>query len=157
MITAATRPGQWEAWLDAVGVDHQIMEGGHRFDHLFVAMHAVRDGLGSIIAPKNLFDASFAKQELVAPLPNLTLKGVPYFIHRTARAEGKHVGQFTDWLHRAVARSNSRPSDDGVAGTDGPPLRSTFRRQRLAGALDVDSLKPLDQIPGRGGDRRRGH
>lgn len=103
MITAATRPGQWEAWLDFIGVDHQIMEGGHRFDHLFVAMHAVRDGLGSIIAPKNLFDASFAKQELVAPLPNLTLKGVPYFVHRTPRAEGKHVSRFTDWLHRAVA------------------------------------------------------
>jgi len=103
LITAATRPGQWEAWLDFVEVDHQIMEGGHRFDHLFVAMHAVRDGLGSIIAPENLFEASFAKQELVAPLPNVTLKGAPYFVHRTPRAEGKHVSLFTDWLHRAVA------------------------------------------------------
>ena len=66
-------------------------------------MHAVRDGLGSIIAPQNLFEASFAKQELAAPLPNLILKGTPYFVHRTARAEGKHVNLFTDWLHRAVA------------------------------------------------------
>jgi DNA-binding transcriptional LysR family regulator len=103
LITAATRPGQWEAWLDFVGVDHQIMEGGHRFDHLFVAMHAVRDGLGSIIAPENLLGASFAKQELAAPLPNMTLKGVPYFVHRTPRAEGRHVSLFTDWLHRAAA------------------------------------------------------
>jgi LysR family transcriptional regulator, glycine cleavage system transcriptional activator len=103
LITAATRPGQWEAWLDFVGVDHQMMEGGHRFDHLFVAMHAVRDGLGSIIAPENLFEASFAKQELAAPLPNIILKGVPYFVHRTPRAEGRHVSLFTDWLHRAVA------------------------------------------------------
>jgi LysR family transcriptional regulator, glycine cleavage system transcriptional activator len=108
LITAATRPGQWEAWLDFVGVDHQIMEGGHRFDHLFVAMHAVRDGLGSIIAPENLFEASFAKHELVAPLPNITLKGAPYFVHRTPRAEGRHISLFTDWLHRAVAGSNSR-------------------------------------------------
>jgi DNA-binding transcriptional LysR family regulator len=81
----------------------QIMEGGHRFDHLFVAIHAVRDGLGSIIAPQNLFETSFAKQELAAPLPNMTLKGVPYFVHRTPRAEGRHVSLFTDWLHRAVA------------------------------------------------------
>jgi DNA-binding transcriptional LysR family regulator len=103
LITAATRPGQWEAWLDLAGIDHQIMEGGHRFDHLFVAMHAVRDGLGSIIAPINLFDASFAKHELAAPLPDVILKGVPYFLHRTPRAEGAHVGQFIDWLHRAVA------------------------------------------------------
>jgi DNA-binding transcriptional LysR family regulator len=103
LITAATRPGQWETWLDFVNVDHQMMEGGHRFDHLFVAMHAVRDGLGSIIAPENLFGVSFAKQELAAPLPNMTLKGVPYFIHRTPRAEGRHVSLFTDWLHRAAA------------------------------------------------------
>jgi DNA-binding transcriptional LysR family regulator len=66
-------------------------------------MHAVRDGLGSIIAPENLFEASFAKQELVAPLPDITLKGAPYFVHRTPRAEGKHVRLFTEWLHRAVA------------------------------------------------------
>jgi LysR family glycine cleavage system transcriptional activator len=103
LITAATRPGQWEAWLDLVAVDHQIMEGGHRFDHLFVAMHAVRDSLGSIIAPENLFEASFVKRELAAPLPEITLKGVPYFVHRTPRAEGRHVGVFTDWLHRAAA------------------------------------------------------
>lgn len=102
LITATTRPGQWEAWLDQFGVDHQIAGGGHRFDHLFVAMHAVRDGLGSIIAPKNLLDASFAKKELVAPLPNCTLKGVPYFVHRTARAEGKHINMFIDWLHRTA-------------------------------------------------------
>lgn len=100
LITAATRPGQWEAWLDLVSVGHQIMEGGHRFDHLFVAMHAVRDGLGSIIAPENLFKVSFAKKELVAPLPDTTIKGIPYFVHRTPRAEGRHVSLFTDWLHR---------------------------------------------------------
>jgi LysR family transcriptional regulator, glycine cleavage system transcriptional activator len=103
LITAATRPGQWEAWLDFVDVDHQLMEGGHRFDHLFVAMHAVRDGLGSIIAPENLFGASFVKQELAAPLPNTTIKGVPYFVHRTPRAEGKHVTLFTNWLQRAAS------------------------------------------------------
>ena len=102
LISAATRPGQWEEWLDVVGVGHKIMEGGHRFDHLFVAMHAVRDGLGSIIAPENLFQASFAKNELAAPLPDIALRGVSYFVHRTPRAEGRHVTLFTDWLHRAV-------------------------------------------------------
>ena len=106
LITAATRPGQWEAWLDLADVDHQILEGGHRFDHLFVAMHAVRDGLGSIIAPENLFAASFVKKELLAPLPNMTLKGVPYLAHRTPRAEGKHVRVFSEWLLRAAASSS---------------------------------------------------
>ena len=112
LITASTRPGQWEAWLDLAGVDHQILEGGHRFDHLFVAMHAVRDGLGSIIAPENLFEASFDKKELAAPLPKVTLKGTPYLMHRTPRAEGKHVRIFSDWLHRAVASNGKSPARD---------------------------------------------
>jgi LysR family glycine cleavage system transcriptional activator len=103
LIAAATRPGQWKAWLDFVGVDDQIIERAHRFDHLFVAMHAVRDGLGLIIAPENLFKASFVKQELEAPLPHLIVKGVPYFVHRTPRAEGRHITLFIDWLNRAVA------------------------------------------------------
>lgn len=103
LITAATRPGQWEAWLDFAGVDHQVIDEGHRFDHLFVAVHAVRDGLGSMIAPKNLFEASFAKGELAAPLPEIVLKGLPYFAHRTARSEGRHIELFSDWLQRTAA------------------------------------------------------
>jgi LysR family glycine cleavage system transcriptional activator len=107
LITATTRPGQWEAWLKRFGVDYKISGGGHRFDHLFVAMHAVRDGLGSIIAPKNLFDEAFSRRELVAPLPALTLKGEPYFAYRTARAEGRHVNMFIEWLSRTGAASQA--------------------------------------------------
>jgi len=36
----------------------------------------------------------------------MTLKGAPYFVHRTPRAEGKHVSLFTDWLHRVVAEAS---------------------------------------------------
>jgi LysR family glycine cleavage system transcriptional activator len=100
LITAATRPGQWEAWLNMAAVHHPVLDGGDRFDLLFVAMHAVRDGLGSIIAPAILFEASVAKRELAVPLPKVALKGPPYLVHRTPRAEGKHVRVFTDWLYR---------------------------------------------------------
>jgi DNA-binding transcriptional LysR family regulator len=106
LITASTRPGEWEAWLDLAKIDHQILNEGHRFDHLFVAMHAVRDGFGSIIAPENLFGASYKKKELIAPLPDISLKGVPYFAHRTSRAEGRQVQQFTKWLERAADASS---------------------------------------------------
>ncbi|MGY3617776.1 LysR substrate-binding domain-containing protein [Bradyrhizobium sp. USDA 10063] len=120
LIASATRPGQWEAWLDYVGVDHPIMEGGHRFDHLFVAMHAVRDGLGSIIAPQNLFEASIAKREFAAPLPDLVIKGAPYFVHRTPRAEGRHINRFTDWLHRAAEGSGGRERQSRAPGRKSP-------------------------------------
>ena len=110
LITAATRPGEWESWLNMVGVDHQILEGGYRFDHLFVAIHAVRDGLGLIIAPKDLFAVSFAKKELSAPLPKITLRGASYVAHRTLQAEGKHVKVFMNWLHHLVAPSSTKRS-----------------------------------------------
>ena len=106
LIAASTRPGEWEAWLDLAKIDHQMLQGGHRFDHLFVAMHAVRDGFGSIVAPQNLFDASFAKKELAAPLPDIGFKGVPYLVHRTPRAEGKQVRLFTEWLQSMAAPSS---------------------------------------------------
>jgi LysR family glycine cleavage system transcriptional activator len=106
MIAASTRPGEWEAWLDIAEIDHQILEGGHRFDHLFVAMHAVRDGFGSIIAPENLFAVSFTKKELIAPLPRIFYKGASYLVHRTPRAEGKPVRLFTNWLDHVALSSN---------------------------------------------------
>lgn len=107
LITAATRPGEWEAWLSTAEVQHQLLEGGDRFDHLFVAMHAVRDGFGSIIAPANLFGASIAKKQLAVPLPKIALKGPPYIVHHTPRAEGRHLRVFTDWLYREAGRGRS--------------------------------------------------
>jgi len=115
LITAATRPGEWEAWLSAAKLKHQILDGGDRFDHLFVAMHAVRAGLGSIIAPENLFGSSVVKEELAVPLPKLVIQGPAFLVHRTPRAEGNHVRIFTEWLHRRAA---------GDAAT-----RTTRRRQ----------------------------
>jgi LysR family transcriptional regulator, glycine cleavage system transcriptional activator len=107
LISAVTRPGEWESWLNMAQVQHQLLEGGDRFDHLFVAMHAVRDGIGSIIAPSNLFSASIAKRELAVPLPKVALKGPSYIVHCTPRAEGRHVRFFTEWLYREAARARS--------------------------------------------------
>lgn len=106
LITASTRPGEWEAWFDLVDIDHQILNGGHRFDHLFVAMHAVRDGFGLIIAPENLFGVSFRKQELVAPLPGHFVKGEPYLLHRPQRVDGKPAHLFMEWIDQVATTSN---------------------------------------------------
>ena len=113
LITAATRPGEWEAWLNLAEVQHQLLEGGDRFDHLFVAMHAVRDGLGSIIAPSDLFGASIAKKQFAVPLPKIALKGPAYIVHHTRRAEGRHVQFFTDWLYREAARTGANGRRSG--------------------------------------------
>jgi LysR family transcriptional regulator, glycine cleavage system transcriptional activator len=103
LITSATRPGHWEAWLQEAGIRDYLLEGGHRFDHMFVAMHAVREGIGSIVAPKEFFPSQ-ARWKLRCPLPGLIVKGEKYFAHPTSRSDPRYVGHFVDWLKEEMSR-----------------------------------------------------
>jgi DNA-binding transcriptional LysR family regulator len=93
-IASLTRPADWATWLEIANLTDEPASLRHRFDHQFVAMHATRASIGSIVAPKNLFsdDAGF-----VAPFPDLTLRGSQYVLyHRTT--EPTYVGKFVAWL-----------------------------------------------------------
>ncbi len=103
LITSATRPGHWEAWLQKAGIRDHLFEGGHRFDHMFVAMHAVREGFGSIVAPKEFFPGQ-PQWRLACPFPDLVVKGEKYFAHPTSRADPRYVGRFVDWLKDEIKR-----------------------------------------------------
>ena len=103
LITSATRPGNWEAWLHEAGIRNYVFEGGHRFDHMFVAVHAVREGLGSIVAPKEFFPGQ-AQWKLRCPLPGLVVKGEKYFAHPTSRADPRYVDRFVDWLEEEIRK-----------------------------------------------------
>lgn len=104
LITSATRPGHWEAWLQQAGIRDYLFEGGHRFDHMFVAMHAVREGFGSIVAPREFFPGQ-AQWKLRCPLPHVSVKGETYYAHPTSRADPRHVGRFVDWLKSEIKSS----------------------------------------------------
>ncbi|NEW97328.1 LysR family transcriptional regulator [Rhodopseudomonas sp. BR0G17] len=97
LITSATRPGHWEAWLQKAGMRDHLFEGGHRFDHMFVAMHAVREGFGSIVAPKEFFPGK-PEWRLACPFPDVVVKGEKYFAQPTSRADPRYLGRFLDWL-----------------------------------------------------------
>lgn len=103
LITSATRPGHWEAWLQEAGVRDYLLEGGHRFDHMFVAMHAVREGLGSIVAPKEFF-VGLSRWKLRCPFPDTVVKGEQYFAHSTSRADPRHVNRFVSWLKEEIGK-----------------------------------------------------
>lgn len=103
LITSATRPGHWEAWLQEADVRDYLLEGGHRFDHMFVAMHAVREGLGSIVAPKEFFP-NHARWKLRCPFPDIVVRGEKYFAHSTSRADPRYVGRFVEWLKEEIRR-----------------------------------------------------
>jgi DNA-binding transcriptional LysR family regulator len=101
LITSATRPGHWEAWLQEAGIRDYLFEGGHRFDHMFVAMHAVREGLGSIVAPREFFPGQ-VQWKLRCPLPGLAVRGETYFAHPTSRADPRYVDRLVDWLKEEI-------------------------------------------------------
>jgi LysR family transcriptional regulator, glycine cleavage system transcriptional activator len=103
LITSATRPGHWEAWLQKAGIrDHQF-KGGHRFDHMFVAMHAVREGFGAFVAPKEFFPGP-SDWRLTCPFPDITVKGEKYVAQPTSRADPRYVTRFVDWLKDEIRR-----------------------------------------------------
>ncbi len=97
LIASSSRPGDWEAWFARAGVTGQPIEGGHHFDHLFVALHAVRDGLGSTIAPR-LFFNQCERYALTCPLPEISFEGFPDYAHATASSDEANVASFLAWL-----------------------------------------------------------
>jgi LysR family glycine cleavage system transcriptional activator len=100
-IAALTRPADWPNWLEKAKLDDAPEGLRHRFDHQFVAMHATRAGIGSIVAPINLFGEN---TELIAPFPDLTLRGLPYVLnHRVS--EPIYVRRFVSWLSDQAGES----------------------------------------------------
>lgn len=97
LIESMTRPADWQAWLQRANVDNAIVAGGHRFDHLFVAIQAVKDGLGSVVAPQNVLQIAIESRELACPFPHLNFPGESYFAY-FADSIDPLTGRFKDWL-----------------------------------------------------------
>lgn len=116
LIESMTRPQDWQTWLKRAGVEGAVVAGGHRFDHLFVAMQAVSDGLGSIVAPRNLFPLSIARKELACPFAKLNFSGERYYGHHADRPADPTIKKFVDWLVQTSPRKYSNSDINGGAG-----------------------------------------
>ena len=98
LIESMTRPQDWQAWLKRANISDAIVAGGHRFDHLFVAIQAVKDGLGSLVAPQNLLQMAITSHELACPFPHLNFPGEPYFAYFAGGSIDPAMKRFKDWL-----------------------------------------------------------
>ncbi|GEP12365.1 LysR substrate-binding domain-containing protein [Methylobacterium gnaphalii] len=114
-IASSSRPGEWEAWFERAGLGNPLIEGGHRFDHLNVALHAVRDGLGSTIAPRQLFGDMINQYHLRCPLPDIFYPGASYFAYSAFQPETAESQIFISWL-----QSECRTSDGDNIGSHIP-------------------------------------
>jgi LysR family glycine cleavage system transcriptional activator len=102
-IASSSRPGDREAWFAHAGLGSPLIEGGHRFDHLHVALHAVQDGLGLTIAPSLFFDGPAKPHRLRCPLPAIYLPGESYFAYGSHRPQTREAALFTAWLQAQCA------------------------------------------------------
>ena len=83
IVGSVTRPTDWPGWLNEAGLRGEHIRFRHVFDHLFIAMHCVRDGIGTIVAPRNIFKngPGSSSAGFRPVLPDIHFRGAPYVVH----------------------------------------------------------------------------
>jgi LysR family transcriptional regulator, glycine cleavage system transcriptional activator len=99
MLSTETRPGDWSDWLDRAGPLHVAEQRRRMFDHYFVTLQAIVDGLGLGIGPLPVLQADLTAGRLLTPFPAITVprKGyvalIPFDADKTST-----LARFIEWL-----------------------------------------------------------
>jgi DNA-binding transcriptional LysR family regulator len=98
-LTTETRPGDWEAWLESASQPMLRASRTLRFDHFFVTLQAVVDGLGFGIGPFPTLESECAAGRLHKPFPALRSLGSTFYALVPLDADKPvHLRAFVDWL-----------------------------------------------------------
>jgi DNA-binding transcriptional LysR family regulator len=104
LLATETRPGDWIDWMERAGLAHMAGQRRQLFDHFYVTLHAIVDGLGLGIGSFPLLDADLVAGRIIVPLPDIRVPRtgyvalVPFDADKSAPLQG-----FVDWL---VAEGN---------------------------------------------------
>lgn len=98
LLATETRHGDWNDWLAAAGLSRRT--GRRRvFDHFFVTLQAVADGLGIGVGPLPVLAAEVAAGRLVAPFPDIFVPRTGYVALVPNDADKTQtLAAFVDWL-----------------------------------------------------------
>ena len=98
LLATETRPGDWTDWAAAAGLPHPL--GRRRvFDHYFVTLQAIADGLGIGIGPVPVLDGELTAGRLVAPFPDIVVKRTGYVALIPFDADKtSSLAAFLEWL-----------------------------------------------------------
>lgn len=99
LLETETRPGHTQQWLTAAG----FADGEHlrrqRFDHFYVTLFALIDGLGVGIGPLPALDIDIAAGRLCAPFPDIRTASRTYHALTPVSTQKTVLHrQFEDWL-----------------------------------------------------------
>jgi DNA-binding transcriptional LysR family regulator len=98
-LTTESRPGDWEAWVECV--DQPMLRASRtlRFDHFFVTLQAVVDGLGFAVGPFPTLAAECTAGRLQVPFPDVRFAGSTFYALVPLDADKPaHMRAFVDWL-----------------------------------------------------------
>jgi DNA-binding transcriptional LysR family regulator len=78
LLGSETRPGDWADWLERAGLPHRAEQRRQVFDHFFVTLQAVADGLGIGIGPFPVLRTDVESGRLLTPFPTLCVPRTGY-------------------------------------------------------------------------------
>jgi LysR family transcriptional regulator, glycine cleavage system transcriptional activator len=113
LLFTESRPGDWEEWLGAVGHRELRSTQQLRFDHFFVTLQAVVDGMGFGIGTFPTLSADRDAGRICTPFAGELVPGSTYFsIVPLDSDKPKHLREFQVWLERCSATSSKEFEND---------------------------------------------
>lgn len=101
-VGSVTRPNDWPEWFRRAKLNNSRLRYRHMFDHLFIALHSVLSGVGSIVAPINVVNRS-GRVQFEELLPNIRFQGESYYLRFRTRPSAK-ILRFCDLVISTIDR-----------------------------------------------------
>jgi len=122
LLSAATRHGELEHWLEAAGISTDGMRVT-TFPHFYLALEAALAGAGPLVCPRETLADLLARGALAEPWPQITVAGPTYFaLCRADAASDEAISAFMNWLPRVGSAGNA------VSGSSGATAASSLPR-----------------------------
>lgn len=115
-LSSETRPGEWEDWLQVAGHADLRPVQNLRFDHFFVTLQAVVDGLGLAIGPMPTLVTDHRQGRIALPFPQLRAPGRSYSL--MVPLDSDKPGYLRDFLAWLTTEAAQRPGTTSAAPTD---------------------------------------
>jgi len=99
LLSTESRPGDWESWLEAADARDLRPAQRLRFDHFFVTLQAVADGMGFGIGTLPTLSLDQAAGRISTPFPDIAVRGSTYFsLIPLDSDKPKYLRDFHEWL-----------------------------------------------------------
>lgn len=99
LISADTRPGELDAWLNVAGLEGRAAEIAERYPHNYIALEAALAGRGAMVTSLEIVAQFLEDGYLVEVFPGRTMAGETYYVGYDPRSPKRsYFDAFAAWL-----------------------------------------------------------